>query len=585
MEKIDEYREIVKSFSKILGRTTLYGISHPASANAISSFYESMASALAKEAVLTFSSDAGKVIVNGDVAEEGGPLSEFFQKHNLLSLQFDRGVSREEVLTLLSALCGSGKSHGEDISLPGVKNIKTNTVHYVKAGERIKADLDEPLGQIESLEGFSFDQLLKKVIDRAVKKDEDKKKVYELVMKKFSSEVDDKIHEATRELENERDAILEEKKETENVVASSVLGTITVDGAARVVLIDPEAEKVVGSSLREKAGKPVWEGLGEGQMVTVARKGAQAFTVSDILVKGEDETKRTLRASNAMIKDVDGKMVGLFSVLSDMTRYRELEQMKKDFVANVTHELRTPLAATKQALSNLMLFTSGLGDDQKKMLDIALRNTERLGRLVNDILDFSKLEAGRIRLRQEMIEAGPLLKDILMSLKPLADSRGLSLALEAPAALPRVFVDRDRITQVLVNLLSNAIKFTPPGGRVSVHVSGVARSGVNTLLEVAVKDTGRGIDKSDIGKIFEKFVQVGETNNAVIKGTGLGLTITKAIVELHGGSIRVESEPGKGSVFTVGLPMLPEDAVFIKEGRQRPQVPEGGLMKDEGAAH
>ncbi|MBI1910775.1 MAG: hypothetical protein HYS21_02110 [Deltaproteobacteria bacterium] len=567
MDRIEHFREFIRCFAKICSRISLYGLAHPATGSAISVFCDSLRELLKNEHLITISAVDGKVLVNGIVAEEKGPFHDLFLKRGLHSIVFEQGFGNEEVTSLLKAFASAAQAIEESLRDESVRNIKVNSVHYVKTGEKAEVEAVESF-ELETIEGLSLEKLLMKVIEQAVKKDEDRKRVFECVMKKFASELDDKVKEATFELEKEKDSILREKENTEKVISNSVLSTIVVDHDCNVVMFGADCESILGAKLKDKAGRPVWEGLNEGQMVTVAKSGGEAFTVSDIMVKGEDETKRILRASNSVIKNTEGKMVGLFSMLSDITKYRELDQMKKDFVANVTHELRTPLVATKQALSNLISFTDSLDDDQEKMINIALRNTERLYRLVNDILDFSKLEGGKIKLRQEIVETGLLIKEILSTVKPLYDSKGISIFVDSRSALPRLFADRDRVTQVFINLLSNAVKFTDKGGSVTIEAQNFKRKGADTLLELSVRDTGRGMEKKDLEKIFDKFIQVGTHDNTVMKGTGLGLTITKAIVELHGGEIRVDSEPGKGSVFTVSFPMLPEDAVYLNDANR-----------------
>lgn len=562
MPTLDDAKGFLRLFAKITGSVGLYGLTHPATATAVGLLYDSVVGLLEAAHELELSAVDGTVVVNGVPAEVAGPVCVLFSRHGIHSIVFTDGVERDE-LTLLLGFFSSGEK-GQEPSLQGSRHVRVNAVHYVKSGE--KKEIDAVAGLCaDALDGLNFEGMIKTVVERAVKNEDDRKKVFESVMKRFASEVDDKVNEATAVLESEKEEIRLEKENTERVIRSAAMSAITVDGAGNVVMLESEAERVTGSTLRERSGKPVWDDLKEGQMVTLAVGDAGGMAVKEVIVMGEDETKRVIRASNAVIRDIEGRMVGLFSVLSDMTRYREIERMKKDFVANVTHELRTPLVATKQALSNIIEFPEALDEGHRRMIDIALRNTQRLYRLVNDILDFSKIEADRLRLSKEMIETGTLLREIFASIKPLADGHSVALGLDVPQALPRLFADRDRITQVIVNLMSNAIKFTPCGGTVIVSTGDVLRAGTETLLEISVMDTGCGIEEKDIARVFEKFEQVDGRKDTGISGTGLGLTITRAIVELHGGTIRVESVPGKGSIFIFTVPMVPEDAVFIKK--------------------
>ena len=562
MMTIDDAKVFLRLFAKITGGVSLYGLAHPATASAVVLLHETVTRLLKDGHELTMSALDNTVIVNGVPGEAAGPVCGLFSRHGIHSIVFTDGVERGELTALLGFLSSGEK--GTDPLWQGGPHIRINSVHYIKTGEKKDIEATPDLSP-DALEGLNFESMIRMVVERAVKNEADRKKVFESVIKRFASEVEDKVKEATAVLESEKEEIRQEKENTERVLRSAAMSAITVDGAGNVVMLESEAELVIGATLRERSGKPVWDGLKEGQMVTVATGGAQGMAVKDVMVRGEDETKRVIRASNAVIRDIEGRMVGLFSVLSDMTRYKEIDRMKKDFVANVTHELRTPLVATKQALTNILEFPESLDEGHRRMVEIALRNTQRLYRLVNDILDFSKLEAGRLRLSKEMIETGPLLREVLSSIRPLAESRGVALAIDAPGALPRLFADRDKITQVIVNLISNAIKFTPGGGTVSVSTGAALQTGMDTLLEISVRDTGCGIEEKDISRVFEKFEQVEGGKNTGISGTGLGLPITKAIVELHGGTIRVKSAIGKGSIFTFTVPMVPEDAVFVRK--------------------
>ncbi|MBI5599085.1 MAG: hypothetical protein HY890_05035 [Deltaproteobacteria bacterium] len=574
-----EYEEFLRALTRAMGHTSLYSVKHPVSRRSVASCHARLAGLLDNLSELNVANVDGKILVNGvplqDIGHSAG-LAGAFTRLKLHSVVFLDGITLGELTDFLTLLNSDGKtSICDTFDAAASPHIKVNAVHYIKTGEAgpsaSAAAVEDTEQWAGSLSDMTLDGMIKNVVERAVPKAEDRRRILDLVMSRFRSEVDGAVRSATGDLEKEKTAILQDKERTERIVAGGIDGLITVDDSGRVLMINPEGERVLGARLKDRVARPVWEGLGTGQMVVLAptifsNHDDGDVAARDVVVRGEDDTARTLRASNALIRDREGRMVGIFSVLSDVTKYRELDRMKRDFVASVTHELRTPVVATKQALSNILGLTGGLGEDQKKMLSIALRNTERLSRLINDILDFSKLDSGNMRIRQEIVETAPLLKEIIATIKPLADSRGIKLLLDAPSAPPRLFVDRDRTVQVFVNLLSNAIKFTAAQGTVGVGIEGARESGGGVFLEIAVRDTGCGMKEEDLGRIFEKFVQVGAHGATALKGTGLGLTITKAIVELHGGDIRVESYLGRGSVFTVALPMMPEDAVFLREG-------------------
>jgi signal transduction histidine kinase len=236
-------------------------------------------------------------------------------------------------------------------------------------------------------------------------------------------------------------------------------------------------------------------------------------------------------------------------------RTQELEtanRHKSEFLANVSHELRTPLTAIKGFVDNMLDGLTGeLNPRQLRYLTRLQANTDRLARLINDLLDLSRIEAGRLELRPTTVRLAPLVHDVVASLRPVAAARGLHL--EAPSTDASVWADADKVTQVLMNLLGNALKFTPTDGQVTVTV---AYDG-DAWVQIAVADTGPGIAADDAAHIFDQFYQTAHRDLAKGHGTGLGLTIAKTLVEMHGGRLWVESTVGHGSTFRFTLPVGP----------------------------
>jgi len=227
--------------------------------------------------------------------------------------------------------------------------------------------------------------------------------------------------------------------------------------------------------------------------------------------------------------------------------YKELDRLKSQFVSTITHELRTPIVATQKALEGVMDKTLGdLNSNQIKFIGIAKRNLDILGHLINDILDYSKLEAGKMKLDLGDGHIERVVEEACEGLSSWALSKQITLERKFEPNLPQVLLDSRRIIQVLNNLVGNALKFTPKGG--CIVVSACAKNG-GREVEVSVEDNGVGMDKDDLGRIFERFLQVGSHKQSDMSGTGLGLFISKEIVELHGGRIWAESEKGKGSKF------------------------------------
>jgi signal transduction histidine kinase len=222
---------------------------------------------------------------------------------------------------------------------------------------------------------------------------------------------------------------------------------------------------------------------------------------------------------------------------------------QSDLLSEVVHELRTPLTSIR-GYSKMLLLTEGI--DQEKKLEFAEtihREAVRLGQMINDFLDLARLESGRTYIAQEPINMSEVISETLAILQPQAAERQVSIALQVPETLPTIIGDADRLKQVMVNLVSNAVKYNHEGGRVDIEV----KVGEDEL-SIAVRDTGRGIAEEDLPHIFEKFYRVDDPEQQT-KGTGLGLSITKHIVEVHEGTISVQSVWGQGSTFSFTLPL------------------------------
>ncbi|MBI4676963.1 MAG: HAMP domain-containing histidine kinase [Elusimicrobia bacterium] len=297
---------------------------------------------------------------------------------------------------------------------------------------------------------------------------------------------------------------------------------------AAMVVVGLAASSVLAVSLTKpvsRLAQAAWL-LGQGKLGT------------RIQASGSDEIAMLSREFNAMAAKLE-----------------KLDEMKKDFVSAVTHELKSPLAAIDSYLE-LILHESKTERDMRKWLsDIAVirTHTDRLSRFVTDLLDLAKIEKGAFFIQKSPLDVASTAREVVRSLSPLAEKNGVSLQAPAEApALPPADADAERIRQVFVNLVTNALKFTPQGGKVEVIVE--PQEG---RLLCRVSDTGVGIKPGDLGRIFDKFEQVKESRSLARgpKGTGLGLAICKAIVEAHDGRIWAESELGSGSRFCFTLPL------------------------------
>jgi signal transduction histidine kinase/DNA-binding response OmpR family regulator len=235
---------------------------------------------------------------------------------------------------------------------------------------------------------------------------------------------------------------------------------------------------------------------------------------------------------------------------------KELDRMKSDLLANVSHELRTPLTAIKGYTDYILEGKLGvINEKQEKGLVVVQRNLDRLARSINALLDFSRMEMGRVSLNLQPFALPQLVEQIHTSLRSELEKKGVSFAMDFPADLPGVIADRDKISQVVENLVINAVKFTPEGGRITVSARR-SRAGGRPAAEIQVRDTGIGIPRSQLGKIFVRFHQVDGSTTRRFGGVGLGLAIVKSILDAHGAPIAVESTEGAGTTFRFCLPVL-----------------------------
>ena len=224
-----------------------------------------------------------------------------------------------------------------------------------------------------------------------------------------------------------------------------------------------------------------------------------------------------------------------------------LERTRRDLVANVSHELKTPIAAIRAHLENLL---DGVERPDPRTLEVMLVQTERLGRLVEQLLDLSRLESGEMPLERREVEVDDVVTRVVSEISVARHAGDVRINREIPGDLPPLNADPERLHQVLFNLVDNAVRFTPPGGEVTIAAQ--RRDGV---VEVRVTDTGVGIAPEHLPRLFERFYRVDPARSREDGGTGIGLAIARSVVEAHGGHITAESQPGRGSMFTFELPI------------------------------
>lgn len=350
----------------------------------------------------------------------------------------------------------------------------------------------------------------------------------------------------------------EEKSKYEMLLSSIGDGMIAVNHEGKIMLLNKAAEKIFGYSSEEIIGKSFFEvipsedekGLPaarDQRIISMAlSQQAVMHTTAYYFRKNRSKFPAAVTASPIIFEE---KTIGAIGIFRDITKEKEVDRMKTDFISTVSHEIRTPLTTIREGVSQAL--DGILGEPtlkQKEVFSIVLEDTDRLKRIIDNLLDISKIESGMVYLKREMIDLVSLIKGAVSSFSLKAKEKNLRVNLRAPSDKISAFIDKDRIIQVFTNLIGNSLKFTPSGS-IDITVSEDDKS-----IICAVQDTGRGINKEDLPRIFSKFQQFGRTHGPGEKGTGLGLSITKGIIELHKGNIWADSELDKGTKFTFVLP-------------------------------
>ncbi len=353
--------------------------------------------------------------------------------------------------------------------------------------------------------------------------------------------------------------IRDQKNTLERVLAGTADGVYVVDAKGRFLLWNAAAARITGV-VAEEALANGYDAIGaadrQGRSLATLDRMAHEAAASDAKNRQTslnyevffDSTSRWVAVSASPLRDSAGAVVAMVHAFRDVTAAREVEQLKSDFISTISHELRTPLTSIKGATALLMEQIDTESGTTGELLNMVRNNSERLLRLINDLLDATKIEAGKLTIRKRACEPKPLLERSTSSMTGYADEYGVSVRADVAPGLAPIVADSDRVEQILSNLLSNAVKFSHRGDEVVVR----ARA-EGDMLRVDVADTGVGIAENDLPRLFEKFAQL-EHGRRTAPGTGLGLVITKGLVEAHGGSISVSSSLGEGSTFTFTLP-------------------------------
>jgi len=363
----------------------------------------------------------------------------------------------------------------------------------------------------------------------------------------------DAINHMADELRNRIDTIMRQRNEIEAVLSSMIEGVIAMDKEERIISMNHAAATMFLCNAAEAQGRSIQEVVRNTvlhRFVTEALSSLEPIE-KDIILYSNGE--RILDANGTILKDADGKRIGALIVLNDITRLSRLENIRHDFVANVSHEIKTPITAIKGFVETLRSGSVKDSKDIERFLEIIEKHVNRLESIIEDLLSLSRIEREaeeeKISLKETRI------KDVLLTAIQICEvkaaPKNIRLELSCDEDL-RAKINLPLLEQAVVNLLDNSIKYSEEGSSVQVKAAQM-----NDEINISVHDQGCGIDKEHLPRLFERFYRVDKARSRQMGGTGLGLSIVKHIAQAHSGHVTVESEIGKGSTFSIHLPEKP----------------------------
>lgn len=359
----------------------------------------------------------------------------------------------------------------------------------------------------------------------------------------------------SRQLRWQLATITSDRNQLTAILASMAEGVVAVDRNERVVHMNNIAGDLLGLKPEKVRGRPIWEvtRIPEISEALAETMGAAPSVERAIRLPGPND--RILQLRGTPLRDGDGALAGAVLVIDDVTQLRRLETMRRDFVANVSHELKTPVTAIRGFVETLLDDPEVPAATRRRFLERVRIQGERMSRLVSDLLSLSRLEAETGALELHPLDLRETALDSFQALRPNGEAKELQLEVALPDEPVVVMAEEEVLRQAFSNLVDNAIKYTPRGGRVSLRLE---CKGDHVLVEV--QDNGPGIDLRHQGRIFERFYRVDKARSRELGGTGLGLAIVKHVVRVLGGTVTLDSTPGRGTIFRILLPKAPEDA-------------------------
>ena len=350
--------------------------------------------------------------------------------------------------------------------------------------------------------------------------------------------------------------IIAERNKTQTIIRNIADGVIVTDPRGKVLLLNSSAEKWLGLSEKEALQQPLEHFIHEEKLLQLLADAGESSLASlppvEISFRPPGDWKpHIFEARAARVLQDDGDLIGMVTILSDITQQKEIDKMKTELVSMVAHELRSPLTSIS-GFSELLLDPELSREQQEEYAGIILKESNRLGDLINKFLDISRIESGRIQPKKSALDLVETVQTVVGNNSYLATRKNIEVEVLPTDDQANIWADSGMMEQVFLNLFSNAVKYSPENS----HITIAFRQNDNEVI-TEVRDQGYGIPRNAIAKVFDKFFRVTELEAVRANtGTGLGLALVKQIVELHEGHISVESELGVGSVFTVSLPKI-----------------------------
>ena len=376
----------------------------------------------------------------------------------------------------------------------------------------------------------------------------------------------DETNAKVKTLQNENSDIglqlqlIQRRKNSVEAILNSIRDAVIVtDDRDRIILANTAAGTLFGFEFDPTGPLVAEETISSGELVSAISKCRTSKTVHvrHELTFETDDGGVTYDTVLSCVEDGKGHVLQVVAVLHDVTREKEIAQMKNDFVSHVSHELKTPLASINAYAEMLVDGEAEDTETIEQFCGVIQSQAQRLSRLIEDILNISRIESGLVKVSKETHSLALVIRDSVEMISSYAQEKNITVHAPASILYDQVNIDRDMISQVVINLLSNAVKYTPAKGEITVRTD---LNEIEGQVTVTITDTGVGIGAEDVDHVFDKFYRV-KANNKCAKGTGLGLNLVKQIVEtVHGGSIFVTSTVGEGSTFGFVLPLSKETA-------------------------